>query len=256
VIRLASPLTCRLVNTAAVAKSAAEAKVAPREREPPIAFVVSTFSYCILRPKMIHRVVGTDVDGLAVRNPIADAVVLYDATHGSLRLTEPAYARFEELLARLELAVSMTPDEADIVPSELLKPLREWFESLGPDGADVTEFIRVQREDAGQPGWLQVYKPGSVVWRRGLKGVLHEITLLRPEIVALEEAPQLLYHYSQGGKAAGLVPENVIEAIGDEWSLTYWNPETREYKEAFEEPTVRELDRPIQLSDSVSENEA
>ena len=189
------------------------------------------------------------------RTAMVDAIVLYDATHGSLRLTEPAYTRFGHLLSRLEAAISMAPEEADLLPPELVQALSNWFNSLGPHGGDVVEFLRNESDKAAKPGWLQVYKPGSIVCRRGVQGVLHEIEILEPEIVAGEGPPKLFYRYRLGTTGRAMVPADTIEATGDEWSFVYWNPEGGEYVETIDDLVVRETDRPVGLADSLSETE-
>ena len=62
----ASTQAGRPVASEGVAISTAETVVLPLEGNPPIALMFWTFGHCVLRPEVVHRVVGTDVDGLAV----------------------------------------------------------------------------------------------------------------------------------------------------------------------------------------------
>lgn len=208
-----------------------------------------------------YSISPSDVDSCATniavvkdgqRSAMVDAIVLYDATHGSLRLTEPAYTRFDHLLSRLATAVSMTPEEADLLPADLVEALSKWFNSLAVDGGDIAEFMRTQTAHGGKSGWLQVFKPGSIVCRRGVQGVLHDIEIIEPEIMSGEGEPKLFYRYRLGASGKAMVPAETIEATGDEWSLVYWNPETGEYVDAIDDLVVREADRPIGLADSLS----
>jgi DEAD/DEAH box helicase domain-containing protein len=211
-----------------------------------------------------YSISASDVDSCATnvavvkdgqRSAMVDAIVLYDATHGSLRLTEPAYTRFDHILNRLAAAVSMTPEEADLLPNEIVEALTKWFSALSLDGGDIADFLRTQKAQEGQPGWLQVYKRGSIVCRRGAQGVLQEIEIIEPEIMSGEGPPKLYYRYRLGSAGKAMVPADVIEATGDEWSFAYWNPETDEYVDVIDDLVVRELDRPIEVADSVSTKE-
>jgi DEAD/DEAH box helicase domain-containing protein len=208
-----------------------------------------------------YSISPSDVDACATniavvkdgqRSALVDAIVLYDATYGSLRLTEPVYTRLDRILSRLESAVSMTPEEADLLPGEVVAALIKWFGSLSSEGGDIAEFMRTQTAQEGKPGWLQVYKRGSIVCRRGVQGVLQEIEILEPEIVSGEGTPKLYYRYRLGKAGKAMVPADTIEATGDEWSFVYWNPETDDYVDAIDDLVVHEIDRPVGLSDSVS----
>ena len=78
-----------------------------------------------------YSISPSDVDSCATniaavkdgqRSAMVDAIVIYDATHGSLRLTEPAYTRLDHILNRLGAAVSiMTPEEADLLPAQVVE---------------------------------------------------------------------------------------------------------------------------------------
>ena len=135
------------------------------------------------------------------------------------------------------------------------KALTKWFLTLGPDGGDMAQFL--QNEAAqGKPGWLQVYKPGSIVCRRGVQGLLQDIEILEPEIISGEGPPKLYYRYRLGRTGRAMVAADAIEAVGDEWSLVYWNPETGEYLDAIDDLVAREIDRPVGLANSLSGTEA
>jgi len=210
-----------------------------------------------------YSISPSDVDSCATniaavkdgqRNAMVDAIVIYDATHGSLRLTEPAYTRLDHILNRLAAAISMTPEEADLLPAQVVEALTKWFRALGPDGGDIAEFLHKEAAQ-GKPGWLQVYKPGSIVCRRGAHGVLQDIEILEPEIISGEGPPKLYYRYRLGSTGKAMVPADAIEATGDEWSLVYWNPETAEYLDAIDDLVAREIDRPVGLEDSLSGTE-
>ena len=77
------------------------------------------------------------------REAVSDAVVMYDATHGTLRLTEPAYLRLSDLLAQLARSVRMTPADGDRVSGKVVS---------GP--ADVARTPRRGRGCAAGSGWV------------------------------------------------------------------------------------------------------
>jgi DEAD/DEAH box helicase domain-containing protein len=210
-----------------------------------------------------YSISASDVDSCATniaivkdgqRSAISDAIVVYDATYGSLRLTEPVYTQLDHILRRLAEAVSMTPDEADLLPSETVEALNAWAQALSADGGDVGEFL-AQAAVQDRPGWLQVFKPGSIVCRRGAQGLLQEIEILEPEIVTGEGPSKLYYRYRVQRAGKAMAPAEMIEAMGDEWSFTYWNPLTEEYIDTIDDLVVRDNDRPIGLTDSLSGSE-
>jgi hypothetical protein len=56
----------RLIKATAVAEGAAEPVVLPFESQPPVSFMRSAFGHRVLRPEVVDRVVGADLDRLAV----------------------------------------------------------------------------------------------------------------------------------------------------------------------------------------------
>jgi DEAD/DEAH box helicase domain-containing protein len=210
-----------------------------------------------------YSISASDVDSCATniaivkdgqRSAVADAIVVYDAIYGSLRLTEPVYTQLDHILTRLAAAVSMMPAEADLLPSEIVEALNEWVQALSPDGGDVGEFLAKEAAQ-DKPGWLQIYKPGSIVCRRGAQGLLQEIEILEPEIMTGEGPPKLYYRYRLGRAGKAMTAADMIEATGDEWSFVYWSPATGEYIDTIDDLVVRENDRPIHLTDSLSGSE-
>jgi DEAD/DEAH box helicase domain-containing protein len=186
------------------------------------------------------------------RSAVTDAFVIYDATHGSLRLSEPAYTCLDTLIERLKAAISMTPAEEDLLPPELVEALEGWYTKLRPEGEDLP----VGLPGGGPEGWLQVYAPGSIVCRRGLQGVLIDIEIESPELITDADSPMKLYYrYRSRNDVRAMTPADQIEAVGDQWSFTYWNPQTGEYSEEMDDLSTRNVDRPVGLVDSLSEVE-
>ena len=100
------------------------------------------------------------------RELVSDALVLFDATHGTLRLTEPTYQSLDSLLTQLEQSVRMTPPDDQRMSEEEVASLRAWFDSLGAEDSGAP---KVEDLDDGD-GWVQVYDIGSIVARRDVGG--------------------------------------------------------------------------------------
>jgi DEAD/DEAH box helicase domain-containing protein len=181
------------------------------------------------------------------RHSVTDVVVIYDATHGSLRLSEPLYDKLELLMERLRKAVDMTPKEIDLIPEDLVSKLEEWQRSLNSDSADTFSSLVGAKQAAD--GWLQIFAPGSIVAKRDAQGVLRDVEIIEPEFVSIEGPPKLFYRYRLNGTGSALAAAESIEAVGDHWTMSFWNPKTREYKEAVDDLVVPK-DRPVSLEDS------
>lgn len=155
---------------------------------------------------------------------LTDAIVIYDAIYGSLRLTEPLYDAFTTYLARLGRGASLAGDEA-IVSDVVAERLRSWAETLTPAGSENFSHIEVPE------GWRPVYKRGSIV---GIykNGVLFEREILEPVIVELPgAAPALYYKYSAPEGGSQYVPHDHIEPTGQDWAWELWNSETEEFSD-------------------------
>jgi DEAD/DEAH box helicase domain-containing protein len=172
------------------------------------------------------------------RIAVHDAIVVFDATYGSLRLTEPVFTDLSELLDRLSRAAELVGEREDApVPVETLDRLRAWLEGLAPLPAPNEHTVEIPED-----GWLRVLKPGSRVARRDRAGMLTDIEIIGPILMsALEDEPATLhYRYRPANAPSGLVvarftPETAIERVGEDWSETLWNPATDEYRDEEDE---------------------
>lgn len=163
--------------------------------------------------------------------PVSDAVVLFDATHGSLRLTEPAYLQFDRLLEQLQRAANMTPPDDELLDSNIVFNLCQWFEKLGDEDG---EGIGVSIQGSGGESWIQVLEEGSVVVKRDMRGVLRDIEITGRELMEFDGALQLFYRYKVDLGSA-MVSERDVEKVGDDWNVIYWNPVTNETRESLDE---------------------
>ena len=164
--------------------------------------------------------------------PVADAVVLFDATHGSLRLTEPAYLKFDRLLEQLQRAANMTPPDDKLLDSNIVSSLCQWFQKLGDEDA---QGMGVSIQGSGGESWIQVLEEGSVAAKRDSQGVLRDIEITGRELMEFDDTLQLFYRYDVALGSA-MVSERDVVKVGDDWNVIYWNPSTGETRESLDEP--------------------
>lgn len=199
----------------------------------------------VLRDLMLreYSISLQDVDSVAtnisliregMREPVSNMIVIFDATHGSLRLTEPAYLQFERLLDQLERSTTMTPSKDRLLSGNVVSNLRNWFDQLGNEdksGLDVGSF-------SVPSGWIQIFDVGSIVTQRDSKGVHRDIEIIDRSFFDLGDGPKLFYQYRTGTTAddtTQMVLAERVEAVGDDWNLIYWNPETGETRDSFDD---------------------
>lgn len=168
------------------------------------------------------------------REAVSDALVLFDATHGTLRLTEPAYTSLEDLLGRLEQSIQMTPQDDEHITLEIVEGLRAWLEHLGKEEGAEPELVNFEDVE----GWVSVYDVGSNVARRDNQGVLHDMEVVGHEFMVFEDKLQLFYIYNTGKSMKAMTSEESIHAIGDEWTMVYLNRETGEKRESLDDETI------------------
>lgn len=187
---------------------------------------------------MTGNVSPRDVDAAAtnvsmIRNgqrvAVSEAVVVFDATHGTLRLTEPAYQRLNALLVLLARSVRMTPPDDEHVSAGVVAGLETWLAHLGPE----SDTPSVVGDNSG--GWIQVYEVGSIVSRRDKHGVLHDIEVEGHEFIRLEDEVQLFYRYKTGQPVKAMTSAASVEAVGDEWTMVYLNRETGERRSSLDD---------------------
>ncbi len=198
-----------------------------------------------LRDLMVreHSISPQDVGGAATniamvvdgsRHSVSDAIVIYDATYGSLRLTEPVFNELGTLIARLERSSELSPSDDALVPEQIASGLHDWFEELGSADPDDFSSLVDGRGETTTDGLLWVLAPGSIVAKRDSQGVLRDIEIVAPEIVSLDGPPKLFYRYRVDGPGTAMVSADAIKPIGDEYRHQKWNPQTSEYVESGE----------------------
>lgn len=154
---------------------------------------------------------------------LTDAIVIYDAVYGSLRLTEPLYDAFSMYLARLDRGASLAGEDA-IVSDVLAERLRTWASSLSPAGAISANNINVP------DGWRLVYKRGSILGVY-MNGSMFEREILEPSLVAFPGAPPALFYRYRVPNGEAYVPHDQVQQTGQEWAWELWNSETKEFRE-------------------------
>ncbi len=173
-----------------------------------------------------------------MREAISDAIVIYDGTYGSLRLTEPIFTDLGRLIERFEHAAALTEDDRDApLPKDVVRNLREWWEELSDTAIPSVDGNVIP------DGFIQVLKRGSRVSMHDAKGVLHDIEILAPEMfdpqsLGYQGPITLVYQYRPDGSPSGnnsmKVASDKVVPTGGEWSWVLWSPTTGEFKEESE----------------------
>ncbi len=176
------------------------------------------------------------VDGQ--RHAVSDAIVIYDAIYGSLRLTEPVFNELDALLDRLERSSELSSDDDALVPEAIAAALRDWYEELETAEPDEFSSLAGERGESSKDGLLWVLAPGSIAAKRDRQGVLHDVEIVAPEIVSFDGPPKLFYRYKTDGTGTALVASDAVEAIGGEYQYRKWNPRTTQYVEQEEDDGV------------------
>jgi DEAD/DEAH box helicase domain-containing protein len=161
---------------------------------------------------------------------LTDAIVIYDAVYGGLRLTEDLFIEFERYCAQLRKAADLAGGDA-IVNGEIATQLFAWTKNVGSGHAEAGAAAAIP------DGWFQIYKPGSLV------SVLFNGNFVEREIILPKLADplntgvrKLFYDYrSNGGRCS--VPHDKVRATGQDWSWGLWNPDTNEFRD-LDEPAV------------------
>lgn len=165
------------------------------------------------------------------REMVSDALVLFDATHGTLRLTESAYLNLDYLLAQMKRSVGMTPPDDDRISQDTIEAFNTWLDHLPKEDDGLPEFGDL---DVGD-GWVQVYEIGSTVARRDNQGELHDMEVTDHEFRMIDGKVQLYYLYSTGKPLKAMASAESVEAVGDEWTIAYLNRETGEKRQSLDE---------------------
>ena len=165
------------------------------------------------------------------REAVSDAVVLFDGTHGTLRLTEPAYLRLSELLGQLERSIHMTPPDDDRVSQDVVASLGTWLDHLDQEEGAGPEVAGLADSNV----WVHVFDVGSVVARRDVQGVLRDIEIVGHEFSTIDDQVQLFYQYKTDRPMKAMASAGSVEAVGDEWSMVYLNRATGEKRESLDD---------------------
>ena len=165
------------------------------------------------------------------REAVTDAVVLFDATHGTLRLTEAAYLRLDYLLEQLQRSVEMTPTEENSITAHMVAKMQGWLDQLGKEDGAGPDADGIEEGDV----WVQVYDVGSLVARRDVQGVLRDAEIVGHEFNVIDDQVQLFYLYKTERPVKAMASAESIEAIGDDWTVVYLNRETGEKRASLDD---------------------
>ena len=149
--------------------------------------------------------------------------MVYDSIYGGLRLTEPLFTELSEFLERLQKGAELAGPNA-FVPEEIAAKLLAWCSTLQAGG------VSAERSLAPEDGEYVIYTPGSEVAVLH-QGVFVERRVLEPILQSVGDTQMLMYRYDTGNRGgSGFVPHDQIQATGQDWSYSYWNPVTGEIR--------------------------
>ena len=154
---------------------------------------------------------------------LTDAVVVYDAVYGSLRLTEALYKAFPAYLDRLDRGTDLAGADA-IVSDNVADRLRVWAKTLAPAGT-----VNLGKIDAPD-GWRLVYKRESVLGVY-INNVLFEREIIEPTLVPLPGASSSLFYKYRVSDGEAYVPHDQVQQTGQKWGWELWSAETGEFRD-------------------------
>jgi len=146
------------------------------------------------------------------------ALAVYDTSVGGLRLTEPVYTRFEELLDALHVAGWPWTER-----------LNRWFESLLPGERGVLDTRGRKPEE----GWIRVFAPGSRALVRSQVGELQEVVVHVPCLIDVPEygiVGEIGYEIEAPEGIRRRIVAKAVQPAEDGWEMVDWNPRTGEIR--------------------------
>jgi DEAD/DEAH box helicase domain-containing protein len=133
------------------------------------------------------------------------------------------FAAFETFLERLGRAADLAGAEA-LLSGHTVARLAAWYGQLRPPSISTPAAL------PDPTGDLIIYAPQSKVGVR-VRGVLHERTLLEPQLLNLQNSDVLMYRYEAAPGVHAWVPHDQIEAMGQDWQRAIWNPASNAIRE-------------------------
>lgn len=135
-----------------------------------------------------------------------DAIAIFDEMAGGLRLTEPLFSRFPELLDRLRKGVDLAGED-QLLDLSTIERLADWYASLSPEA------------DAVAPATGSgIYAPGSELGAL-INGQLVPRRITGHEIMCIGGTEQLIYRYEDDDGRTGWVSHDSLRPVGRDWSF-------------------------------------
>jgi DEAD/DEAH box helicase domain-containing protein len=147
-----------------------------------------------------------------------DTIVIYDSIYGGLRLTEPLFTDLSEFIDKLDRAAELAGADAFVSEDTAVK-LRGWLSGLQEGVASPERTLSPAADE------FVIYTPGSEVAILH-QGVFVERKLLKPQLFPVGDSKMLMYSYETDGRGIGWVPHDQVQPTAQEWSFSYWNPNT------------------------------
>ena len=168
----------------------------------------------------------------SVAQRASDTIVIYDSVYGGIRLTESLFDNIDNYLKQLNRAVEIAGDDA-VVSKHTLGHLEDWFHSLTSSDAGLSIEVNVPE------GWLQVYKPGSLVGLNIYSGVVERevvepiysdpfgIGTMQLNYICIDPSQRVV---AGAGQTRSTISHEAAVPSGNDWELVLWNTITGEYR--------------------------
>jgi DEAD/DEAH box helicase domain-containing protein len=158
---------------------------------------------------------------------ISDAIVVFDSTYGSLRLTEPCFTELGSLLNLMRRANELTTTDGEVisVPIDVIDAISLWSEQLASSQAPEMAMLAARPD-----GFIRVLAAGSRVSRPGFNsGIAVEAEIVAPMLMPGDNGMELCYRCKDIAKGKELILlSTAISAFHDQSEQLWWNPETDE----------------------------
>lgn len=137
---------------------------------------------------------------------VDDAIVIFDEMAGGLRLTEPLFTRFPELLDRLRKGADLAGEDK-LLDLDTIERLADWHLSLSAQAGPVSSVI-----GSG------IYAPGSQLGAM-IHGRIVSRLITGHQVMCIDGTEQLMYSYQDDAGRVGWVSHDSLRPIGDDWSF-------------------------------------
>jgi DEAD/DEAH box helicase domain-containing protein len=203
--------------------------------------------YSVLRHDIGGSASNIYVRSQNIKRLRGNAIVVFDQTYGSLRLTEKLFTEFEHLLNRLSDVSAYEGENSRHYYENLVANLRETFDkfstqenasvvmsedtSLSNEDLDFDSII----EDGNRMGVIKAFTPGSKVYevkKKKKKSPKTIVEIIQPTLMHGQLMYQVKYWNwrKDVAKQKRWVNSEFLEASDEDCKVEWWNTTSEEYE--------------------------